>query len=306
MAELCATSFRAMGCQVHLWLETDEDGAPLLTAAAARIAELEAALSRFRPESELSRLNAQVGSWFAASRDLLANVQAAKQGARLTNGLYNPLVMDALERAGYDRSYELLDENTPSRAPIPASNWPDIEIDLPNQRLRLPARIDLGGVAKGWTAEVIADELAAHGPCLVDMGGDLVARGAPQGRDGWPVAVADPAANGDPLLTLSVTDCAVVTSGTDYRRWGPGRTAHHLIDPRTGQPAHTDVATVTIIHPQAATAEVYAKAVILEGSDAGLNWLNDQWDGAGLVVRQDGAVLATTRFERMVYEGVLP
>lgn len=301
---LYATTFRAMGCTVNLWLETAGDGPALLAQAAGRIAEIEATLSRFRPDSELSRLNAEVGAWQVVGDVLFENVCAAKQGARLTDGLYNPLVLDSLERAGYDRSFELLNSERPVQPPQALGDWRAIDLNLATRSVRLPARLDLGGVAKGWTAQVVAGELANAGPCLVDIGGDLVTRGIPAGQTGWPVAVTDPLTEGAALLTLSVRDQAVVTSGADFRRWGPERRQHHLIDPRTGAPAHTDIVAVTIVHPDAVTAEVYAKAVFLQGSAAGLDWLNDQWDGSGLVVRADGAVLVNTRFESWIAEGV--
>ncbi len=94
---------------------------------------------------------------------------------------------------------------------------------------------------------------------------------------------------------------AIATSGIDYRRWKQGdRQQHHLIDPRTGEPAHTDVLTATVIHADAPTAEAYTKALVLLGSEPGLNWLNQQWYASGLVVRQDGAVLATSNFEKVM------
>lgn len=304
MPTLYASAFRAMGCQVNLWLETDDEAALLLADAAAQIAAIEACLSRFQPGSELSQLNASLNTWTPVSDVLFANLRAAKDGARLSGGLYNPLVLDALMRAGYDRSFEQVGADIIPSMAEPAADWTAIELDIDGQRARLPARIDLGGVAKGWTAQRIAEGLAPHGPSLVDIGGDMAASGAPEGEDGWRVTVVDPVADDAPLVTIRLAHSAVVTSGTDFRRWGPSRSQHHLIDPRTGRPATTDVATVTIVHPHAATAEIFAKAVILLGSDAGLEWLNQQWDGAGLVVRKDGAVLANARFEGFVTEGV--
>lgn len=306
MPTLYASTFRAMGCQVNLWLETDADAEPLFADAAAHIAAAEACLSRFQSASELSQLNARLNTWTVVSETLLANIMAAKQGARISDGLYNPLVLDALESAGYIRSFELLNEGRAPEASAAVLDWRAIEIDLPMQRVRLPARIDLGGIAKGWTAQQVAETLAPFGACLVDIGGDMAVSGAPESSDGWPVEVADPGADDALLLTLYLARGAVVTSGTDYRRWGPGRAQHHLIDPRTGQPAQTDIATVTIVHPQATTAEVYAKVIVMLGSEAGLEWLNRQWDGAGLVVRTDGAVMANSRFEPYIREGVQP
>ncbi|MEZ4670739.1 MAG: FAD:protein FMN transferase [Anaerolineae bacterium] len=297
---LFSKTFRAMGCQIEVWLETDSDGDAPLAAVPDTVEQLEAVLSRFRPRSELSRLNTQLGEWVTVSDVLLANIAAAKQGARLTNGLYTPLLLDALEAAGYDRSFDQLSPSpaAPQRS-LAVADWQAIQIDMQSKKVRLPGRIDLGGVAKGWTADYLADNLSEYGPCLVDMGGDIAVRGVPQGTAGWEVGVADANRSPHDVSALLLTDSSIVTSGTDFRRWEQGgQFQHHIIDPRSGRPALTDVVTATIIHPHAPTAEVYAKAVLLLGSEAGLSWLNRQWNAAGLVIRHDGAVMATSSFER--------
>ncbi|MFN8376451.1 MAG: FAD:protein FMN transferase [Anaerolineae bacterium] len=295
------TSFRAMGCEMNVWLETDVDGDAILSEVPAWVENYEACLSRFRPESELSQLNARINQWTTVSETLLENIIAAKHAARLTNGLYNPLVLDALTAAGYDRSFEQITNPKAANATTKAqrlADWRDIEVDVARRSVCLPARIDLGGVAKGWAASAIADRLAHYGPCVVDMGGDMAARGCPQGEAGWDIAIADPMSENGSVTTLILCDTNVVTSGTDYRRWQQeGKARHHLIDPHTGQPAETDVVTVTVIHREAVVAEAYAKAIVMMGSQAGLEWVERQWAGAALVVRSDGAALANRRFE---------
>jgi FAD:protein FMN transferase len=298
-------AFDAMGCQMDAWLETEADGVTLLQALPDQVASFEERLSRFRPTSELMQLNAHSGEWVHVSSVLLENVLAAKHAARLTNGLYNPLILPALVAAGYDRSFDQITAMlTPEIVPpIPIAPWSEIEIDIGSSTVRLPAgsALDLGGVAKGWTAATIADELAAYGSCLFSAGGDIVARGTRQGRFGWTVAVAEPGSDAANVLHVLLQDRAVVTSGVDRRYWQhKGQRRHHIIDPRTGQPAQTDVQSVTIIHPHAPTAEAYAKAVLLLGSKAGLVWLNKQWDSAGMVVRNDKAVLATTNWQSFI------
>ncbi len=297
--------FRAMGCQVEAWLETGQNGSAVLQALPARVETIEAKLSRFRPESELSALNAQSGEWVRVSEVMLANVMAAKQGARLTDGLYNPLILPALIAAGYDRSFEQITGNARQQVVgLPIPDWQGIEINVSQREVRLPAgtAIDLGGIAKGWTASVIADELASYGPCLVSAGGDIAARGAPEGQSGWAVAVAEPGRDTD-VLSVSLRDAAIVTSSTDYRRWTAGdQPRHHIIDPRTGQPAITDAISTTIIHPDAATAEAYAKAVLVMGSLDGLAWLSCQWHAAGMVICDDGAVLATHNWQSFLVQ----
>jgi thiamine biosynthesis lipoprotein len=304
MSPQYVTAFRAMGCQINIWLETDGDGS-ILQQASAWVEEMEACLSRFRPASELSQLNARIGKWQTVSPMLLANVVAAKHGARLTDGLYNPLILDALAAAGYAQSFEQIG-SSPAALGVPGvADWRNIRID--GQRVCLPGRIDLGGVAKGWAAQTIAGRLKGYGPCLVDIGGDIAVCGAPADKTGWEIAVAEPGEqmeNGAVLHVTLASGC-VVTSGTDFRRWyQDGQLQHHLIDPRTGLPAVTDVQTAAVIHPHGPTAEVYAKAIVLLGARAGLEWINEQPKGAALVVCQDGRVLATDHFLTYVSEGV--
>lgn len=293
------TGFRAMGNTTQVWLETDHDGAAILKQVSGWFEEIEAVLSRFRPQSELSQLNARSGEWVVVSDILLSAVLAACHAAEITEGLYNPLVLPALLGIGYTQSFETLEHDqvtaTAWQGAIPA--WDSIEVDLDKSSIRLPhsSAIDLGGIGKGWAAERIARRLKTYGPCLVDAGGDLVACGAPYGEQGWTIQIADPLDDNRNILPIRVVDSAVTTSGTTYRRWlQNGQRRHHLIDPRTGQPARTDILSVTVVHPHAPTAEAYTKAVLLLGSAEGLAWLNQQPYTAGMVVCEDGTLLATS------------
>ncbi len=297
-----------MGCEVEIKLETDADATAILTAMPQRFDQLEDQLSRFRPDSELMRLNARTGEWVSVSNVLFDNLVEARQAARLTEGLFNPLILPALVASGYDRSFEAL---TPAQAapPQPALDWEGLELRRKKRQARLPrgSAVDLGGIAKGWAAQHIARDLAQYGPVLVNIGGDIVARGEPEGDPGWRVDIADP--ESDEVLTeLWLRDAALVTSGIDYRRWvmADGQRYHHIIDPLSGLPVRNDVLAVSIIHPHAPTAEACAKAVLLQGSEAGLNWLNDCENAAGLVVRHDAAVLSTSNFIDHIYERTTP
>lgn len=300
------TQFRAMGCQVEVQLETKTDGQAILKALPAYFEGLENQLSRFRPDSELSHFNDQAGRWVEVSDVLFENLCASKQAARITDGLYNPLVLPALAASGYDRDFDQL--GLPLAKPtLPIVNWTAIRIRPDSRSVFIPpdSGVDLGGIAKGWTAERLADELAKYGPCLVNIGGDITTRGAPDGYEGWQVAIADPGQS-TPLMDVMLKDKAVVTSGTDYRRWqtSDGHLKHHVIDPRTGDCAQSDVLSVTIVHPHAPTAEAYAKAVLILGSQSGLEWLTQQWNAAGLVFRSDGAVLSTSNWQALEFERI--
>ncbi len=307
MSHLYFIEFRAMGCQVNVQLETAADGNSILRELPFVVEAIETRLSRFRPDSELMQLNKRAGEWVSASEILFANVHAAKHAARLTDGLFNPLVLPALLANGYDRSFEQIDMPR-TRENVPAADWRGIELRVPTREIRIPATsaLDLGGIAKGWAAARLADDLTQNGSCLVNIGGDIAARGAPDGLPGWQIEVSDPFTH-TALVSLYLSDTTIVTSGVDFRRWNlsDGRTQHHIVDPRTGHSAQTDVLTATVVHPHAPTAEAYAKAVMLRGAEAGLNWLNQQWHTAGLVVQHDGKVLSTSNFAQLLNERLL-
>ena len=119
--------------------------------------------------------------------------------------------------------------------------------------------LDLGGIAKGYAVDRAAKILEEHGPCLVDAGGDIAARGR-----GWPIGLD----TGDGTLTLELGDGAVATSGRDRRRWRRGgEELHHIIDPATGLPAAGDLLRVTAVAATATDAEVRAKALFLAGAE---------------------------------------
>lgn len=292
-------TLRAMGSRVSLQIETEADGTTILNDAVRHIATIEACLTRFRPDSDLVRLNTQAGRWVEVAPILFEAVQAAKHAAFLTDGLYHPLLLDVMIGIGYDRSFEHLKEQPKLPRAGFILDWHEIELRPSENAVYIPrgSALDLGGIGKGWAAERIADDLSRYGACVVNLGGDIAARGAPHGYLGWPVDVTE-ADEQKVIVSLSLSGGNIATSGTDYRRWlaADGSAQHHLIDPRTGQPAHTDVLSATVIHPKGALSEAFAKAVLLQGAQAGLAWLSHQWNTAGMVVKTNGEVIATPSF----------
>ncbi len=287
---LYSTAFKAMGCQINLWLDTEEDGTAILSRTPAWVEAYEAILSRFRPMSELSQLNQHIGQPVEVSDTLLTTIRAAVHAAAITEGLYNPLILQALIAAGYDRNFEQIQSTRFSTKGMSVAEWRDLRIE--EQTVVLPAPLDLGGVAKGWIAEQIAQRLSLYGTCLVDAGGDLVARGT------WTVGVFNPLTQAD-VVSVRLTDAAIATSGIDYRRWGHHQ--HHLIHPQTGRPAETDVLTATVIHLRAVKAEAFAKTLILRGGEAGLQWLGiHDPTAAALVICKDGSLLSTPNFKEFI------
>ncbi len=256
----------------------------------------EQSLSRFRVDSELNRLNQNAGRATPVSPVLWDTLQHALHAAHQSNGLVTPTLLAALESAGYDRTFESIEPNKPRARPnwITLNNWREIECDPATRSICLPpgTRIDLGGIAKGWAADQAAQALAADAPALINAGGDIAVSGHQANGARWAIGVADPNAPEQNLELLMIDRGAVATSGRDYRRWQRnGIWQHHIIDPRTGEPADTDILSATVIAPTATEAEMAAKTILILGSRAGLTWLDDQPDLAGLLVLESGHVV---------------
>jgi thiamine biosynthesis lipoprotein len=249
-------SFRAMGTDVELFLAAAPGAAAdqALDAAEAEFERVEALLSRFRPDSELSELN-RTGR-IDAGDDLLAVLELALDARERTGGRFDPTVHDALVAAGYDRTFE---EVAPDGAATAVAARCGGRVRVTGRTIELEAglRLDFGGIGKGYTVDRAAAILSAAGPALVDAGGDIAALGRPDAL-GWRVGIEH--------LTLALENAAVATSGRDRRRWRrDGEERHHLIDPSTGRPAASDLLRVSVVADTAVEAEVLAKSLFLAG-----------------------------------------
>ena len=261
-------TFRAMGTDVTLLTRAGD--AEVTARAAARVegvfAREEQRFSRFRGDTELSRVNARAGRSTNLSRGFAALVGFALDAALRTHGRFDPTALDAVVAAGYDRDFDevLAGARAALRPPRPCGRWR--EVVLEGTRLRLPdgVGLDLGGVAKGWTVDLAAEAAVEAGLpwAVVNAGGDLRLAGDPP-EPGIEVAVEDPDDRDTEILRLVVAAGALATSSTTRRAWGPG--LHHLIDPSTGAPADTGVAQATTWAPTCAEAEVTAKEALLLG-----------------------------------------
>jgi thiamine biosynthesis lipoprotein len=267
-----AWEFPATGTRWRLYHSggLDQAGAAAVAGAVARD---EARWSRFRPDSEVSRLNGGAGRWQPASPDTLALLAVCRDWARRSDGVFTPLIGGALQAWGYEHS---MADAPPYAGAGPAASpvRETIEVDLDRQRVWIPAgyQLDLGGVAKGWMAAraaAMAAEMSDDPHLLIDAGGDLAAATGEHR-----VAVEDPESPADshaptdsktPTAAEAPTEWirlkagqGVATSGFARRRWinGDGRACHHLIDPLTGAPGAATHATV--VAPDPAAADVMA------------------------------------------------
>jgi FAD:protein FMN transferase len=247
--------FRAMGTDVELFVDAEGAG-EALNRAEQEFDRLESLLSRFRPNSQLSRLNNAKS--LVVAPDVARIVELALDARRLTGGRFDPTVLRAVAGAGYDRTFE----EVPSDGPAPAAAvicGGNVHVDGVHIELDHDTELDLGGIGKGFAVECAVCTLAVAGPCLVNAGGDLAVRGG-----AWPVGIE----TADGTVTLQLESGAVATSGRDRRCWRrAGKEQHHIIDPTTGAPARTDLLRVSVVASDAVQAEVWAKALFLAGEE---------------------------------------
>ena len=284
--------FRVMGSDAQVIVVGGSSH--LIDTAEQRTRDLERRWSRFLDTSEVSRLNREAGQFVAVSSETVELIRAAQQAWRMSGGAFDPTVLGAMIRAGYDRSFDQIGPATTGGTSVLGIGVADIEID--GQAVRLPPRtgFDPGGIGKGLAADMVSGELieaGAEGVC-VSLGGDVRVRGNGPEGGAWTLAVQHPWSKA-PIAVLGLADGAVATSTTLRRTWTiGGETRHHLIDPQTGSPSDTDLTLATAVAANAATAEVMAKAVLLTGAAHPFDILG----GTGIeaiACARDGRVLAT-------------
>lgn len=270
----------------------------LLVLAERRLADLDRLWTRFRPTSDVSRLNLAEGAPVAVATETLCLLDHLVAAWRATAGAFDPTLLPALVAAG-----DVASRDDPEARTVlpPSAAWPGdpggIETDHARGLARLPAgtAIDAGGLGKGLAADLTVIELLAAGAegALVSMGGDLRVEGVgPHGA--WSIAVEDPHDPGEPGPVVRLAAGGVATSTPSARRWHSGDgERHHLFSPATGAPADAPVASVTVAAATAAWAEALTKVPFVHGPEEGVTILRDM-DVAALVVTRDGAQWATT------------
>jgi FAD:protein FMN transferase len=292
-------SFECFGgtATIHVRGTSIASGESAAEEARSQLLDTHRRLSRFREESELTRLNCDPRSEVPATLLLRRLAAAVATAGSQSGGLVDATLLDNIERAGYRHSLEgpafSLAEalsRRPRRAPAqphPSRLWRSIGIDEGRGTIVRPPgiRIDSGGIAKGLVADLVGDALRKHRTYAVDCCGDIRIGGcAGQERT---VRVEDPFGGG-PVHELKLRDGAVATSGIGQRCWvgADGGVAHHILDPCSGEPAFTGVVQATALAPSALLAEVYAKAALLAGPEHAAEWLPH----GGVVIRDDGSV----------------
>lgn len=289
-----------MGSEVMISIITDDTIAALQALARTErvIADFEQRFSRFLPESELSRMNRDGGT-FHASPAMTTLLGVAQIWHKKTDGIFDPTVIMSLEALGYNRNIDF------SQGPNIDSNAPDIDglrkqfatrapftslrIDADTQTVIIPPelRIDLGGIGKGYIVDECAEMIAqTHKNFWLSAGGDICMSGTNFGEP-WNVGVQDPFTPEKDIGYIHIgkdTRKALATSGIIKRKGVKGDIAwHHIIDPRTGMPADNDIVSVTVLAPTVTAADILAKTVLILGKEKGIEYI-DQYPETGCCI----------------------
>lgn len=269
--------FDTMGTTAHVVVVADSPGREdtLLDAAHARLGNLEARWSRFRPDSEVNRCNAAGGAPVVVSRETRLLVERAITGWERTGGRFDPTVLPALVAAGYDRSFSELGAGSHVEVTggSPTPGCAGIMVDHVVGAVRLPPDVgfDAGGIGKGFAADLVTAELleaGATGVCT-NLGGDLRVDGDGPDGAGWMIELEHPLDADASLGLVHLARGAVASTWRTKRQWGdPDAPRHHLIDPDSGECASSGLAGVCVITSSGWWAEVLAKAAFLAGPSA--------------------------------------
>jgi FAD:protein FMN transferase len=287
-------TFEALGTTVFVDALGDLEAA--MRAVRAELAEIDAACSRFRPDSDLSRVNDGHGRFVEVSRLFVDALRIALEAAVTSGGAVDPTVGEALRVQGYDRDFADVERTGPPVLHVgKVPGWRVVNIDAAHMRVRVPVgvRLDLGATAKGLAADRAARRASAACGCgvLVSLGGDIAVAGAAP-ADGWLVGVADShrTAFADADQAVVLWSGGLATSSVTVRRWHRGdEVRHHVIDPSTGSSTDGCWRTVSVAAPSCVAANVCSTAAIVLGEHAA-GWLITQRHPARLVA-DNGDVL---------------
>jgi thiamine biosynthesis lipoprotein len=253
--------------------------------------------SRFRSDSDLSRLNAAAGSEVIVGHDLFEAIDVALAMAEATDGLVDPTVGAAMNRLGYDRDFAEVrpgvDGDLPPERAV--TGWRSVSVDAGRRAVRLPAQtsLDLGATAKALAADRAAATIHKALGCgvLVSLGGDASAAGpAPVG--GFAIGIADACTSPAPAEAIAISSGGLASSGIEVRHWRLGaHQVHHIVDPTTGLSAAACWRTVSVAAATCVQANAASTAAMVLGEPA-VAWLEERRLPARLV-RLDGTVSYT-------------
>lgn len=302
--------FKALGSQITLVIE-DNDKFKLLAEAEKEIIDFEHNFSRFPSSSELSAFNNAPAGKIKVSEEMAELISLSLRYYKLSKGIFDPSIIDNLEKFGYSDSFEKLplkqkgqldlfslDKLWQQRAHLEDLKILGKTVIKPNN-----LRLDFGGLGKGYVIDKISAKLNKeldNKDYWLSAGGDLIASGQPESEEGWKIKIQDPLHLDQDSFSFNTKGkrIALATSGTVKRKGYIGKEEwNHLIDPRSGHPSKNGVLSVSAFAPKAIEADIFAKTALILGPEKGLNFLNEQEGSGGIIFREQGPPLFSDNIE---------
>lgn len=271
------------------WDDTEANS--LYDALWLEVFRFEKQFSRFIESSELAFVNRRAGLETPVSEDMLSILNRARAFAETTDGLYNPFILPALQRNGYLKSaavgYQY--DDTPDYTSRQVVSPSEMQLSLASLKIPHLSALDLGGIGKGYLADQLAQTLHQHDArgFWVDVSGDVATYGRDENEEHLRVAIQD----SDDVIICPETPLGIATSGT-YVRHGAksGTSSHHIIDPRTGGSATTDISLATVLANDTTTADILASCAIIVGADSAPEWLAAHGASSWRLVTEQGII----------------
>jgi thiamine biosynthesis lipoprotein len=277
-----SSKFRALGTDVFLEIvlgdhEEKKKAIDDLNQAKSIFFNLEKVFSRFDPKSELSKLNEKLGVWQKASTDMTYLGLRALYYNKISGGLYDPRVIEILEKIGYEKDFKKNDFERIKRSGKMDRIEKKLKADLKikNDQVFFSRRMDFSGIAKGYIVDRAAEFLKSRGweDFLVDAGGDMNISGKNKEGESWKISVEGIASK---KLLLALSNRGVATSGISRKKWEiAGKKFHHLVNPKNPSYFSYELKTVSVVAENTENADGRAKTLVLMGKKKGLAFSKD-------------------------------
>lgn len=293
-SEPYSTDFFAMDTFMSVKV-LSKDGESLAQQCESEINSLESVLSRTREDTDIAKLNAADGAEVTLSDEGAKLLSLALDLSAATNGAYDPTVAPLTDLWGIGTDHQKVPSQSEIDAALQTVGTAHVRENGDVVTLDSGSKIDLGGIAKGYAADLCADILkSADADGLLVLGGNIYAVGTNEGKD-WNIGIADPDDSADTIAAVAVHDLSIVTSG-DYERYfeQDGVRYHHIFNPKTGYPAASGLRSVTVIDANSTRADALTTALFVMGADKGRAYCEENGIAA-VFVTADKQVFTTSR-----------
>jgi thiamine biosynthesis lipoprotein len=302
---------KALGSDALMTIVVEESafGEAMLIKLWKKIAAFEDRFSRFIADSELSEFNARAGEKVKVSNEFEKLLRACQELSSKTGGLFNPLVLPALQQAGYVGSWPDVDRYKDKLDYRSRSGVTTIEqLQMSNGHAQIPTNsaLDFGGIGKGYLLDSLSSYLYRNGlrNYWLSLGGDIICAGKDSTDEPWSVDIQAAIRPEDSIGAITNKDTAplaIATSGITKRKGVYGaKHWHHIIDPRTGRPSKTDMLTATISTNKAVKADVFAKCLVILGSDKASSFIKEHKIETVYLQTQDGEIIRYIGSQRVI------